>query len=111
MRIKCAPTILALTIFCSGCAGAGAALKAGTAAASAAGSYWSYKAFKADPVQVTTLSRECTWFKYVSVPCEQRAAIRAAADGEALLKSIADNNRLAVELCGIEKPEAARCAQ
>ena len=110
-RIKCALTILILTLSCNGCAGVGIAVKAGTAAASAAGSYWSYKAYQQDPVSVTTLSKECTFIHYVSVPCDQRAAIRSTPNGEATLKEIAKNNQLAVELCGIEKPPSETCAR
>lgn len=79
----------------SGCA---AGVKAGTAAVSTLGAWWSYKAASADPVAVTTLARECVWFKYVSMTCDEWAVLSAATK-----KAIADNNRLGVELCGVER--------
>ena len=95
MPIRYGLIILVLMTGISGCA---AGIKAGTAAVTTLGAWWSYKAASADPVAVTTLARECVWFKYVSVTCDEWAALSAATK-----KAIADNNRLGVELCGVEQ--------
>lgn len=96
--------LLIATIGFDGCAAVGPAVKAGTAGLSAASAYWSWQALQSDPVNVTTLSRECTFIRYVQVPCDERKQLSAETK-----KAIADNNRLAIEICGMERPLPLNC--
>lgn len=95
MRIRYA--LIALMSGCSGCA-AMPAIEAAGSGLSALGAYFSYKALQQDPVEVTTISKECTFIRYISIPCEERAGLSPETK-----QAIADQNRRAVELCGIEK--------
>ena len=81
-----------------------------SAVISSGGSYYSYKAANAEKVEVTTISKECHLYHYVSVPCERRAELKQSKEGTNLLRSIADNNKLIVENCpNIDKPEPLQC--
>ena len=80
-------------------------LQATTSAASATGSYYSYQAYQQDPVNVTTLSKECLLgLKYARISCNSRVYL--TDDEKAVL---AENNSKLVELCGIEKPAELTC--
>src|SRR3990167_2081443 len=97
--------LLLATISFFGCGGAITVVETVGSAASAAGAWWSYKALRKDPVEVTTIGRECGFYQYVRVPCGERGALSAETK-----KAIADNNRLAVEFCpGMERPAALDC--
>ena len=93
--------LLTLAVGCSGCE----AIPAIGASASATGAYFSYKALQQDPVNVTTISKECILgFEYTRVSCADRAVM-----SDELKQKIARDNRVLVELCGVEKPEIIRC--
>ena len=97
--------LLSLIIGCSGCAGLQTGLEVAGAGASAAGAYFSYKALRQDPVNVTTVSKECILgFEYTRVSCADRSVMSIE-----LKDKIARDNRVLVELCGVERPEIIRC--
>ena len=88
--------ILALMIIGNlyGCSAALPVIQTVGSGAAATGAYFSYKASKQPTVEVTTLARECVWYKYVRVSCPSRVAL---TPDEA--RAIRDNNRLYEELC------------
>jgi len=98
---------ITLTILIVGCSLQGCIfLQATTSAASAVGSYYSYQAYQQDPVNVTTLSKDCLLgLKYARISCNSR--VYMTDDEKAVL---AENNRKLVELCGIEKPAELICS-
>lgn len=74
-------------------------------ATSAGGTYFSYQASKIEPVEVTTLSKECVLgLDYVQIGCDSRKGMTQAEK-----RSIATNNRKLVEICGIARPEILTC--
>ena len=97
--------LILLTLGCSGCGAIEPIASVIGAAASATSGYYSYKVYQQDPVEVTTLSKECVLgLKYARISCETREVM---TDEEKRL--LAENNRKLVEICGIEKPEAITC--
>jgi len=96
-----------MTITCSGCAVLADVIPP---VVSTVGSYFSYEAANVDPVEVTTISKDCYIKKYISVNCALRTAIRATEDGESLLKNISDENKLYMEICpNAVKPDPISC--
>ncbi|GAI78377.1 unnamed protein product [marine sediment metagenome] len=62
--------------------------------------YYSYKAATRDPVEVTTISRDCLFYEWVPVSDEVWDTLPVK-----LKQSIGLNNKLAVQNCpNIEKP-------
>ena len=91
--------ILILVSGCSltGCVG----IQVVSAGLSAVGGYYSYKASKIDPVEVTTISKDCYLYKYVSVPIPERESL-----SEETKRAIATNNFTMVSNCpNITKPD------
>ena len=92
--------ILILITGCSltGCVG----IQVVSAGLSAVGGYYSYKASKIDPVEVTTISKDCYLYKYVSIPVPERESL-----SEESKRAIAVNNKLMTENCGglVVKPD------
>mgnify|MGYP001576058036 FL=1 len=101
MRYALKILLILTTIFNSGCV----FLQTVGASASATGAYFSYKALQQDLVNVTTIGKECILgFKYTRVSCADRAVMSSE-----LKDKIARDNRVLVELCGVERPEIIRC--
>ena len=95
--------ILILTITCNltGCVG----IQVVSAGLSAVGSYYSYQTSKKDPVEVTTISKDCYLYKYVSIPVPERESL-----SEETKRAIAINNKIMTENCGglVVKPEISQ---
>jgi len=72
---------------------------------SATSSYFSYQASKIEPVEVTTLSKDCILnLKYAQISCVTRRVMTKAEK-----QVISTNNRKLVEICGIDKPKILIC--
>lgn len=82
--------VLILTIGISGCV----ALEVIPSVLSATGSYYSYKAAKVEPVNVTTISKDCHLYEYVEVDDETWEALP-----NDVKQHIGINNKLMVENC------------
>ena len=85
---------ISTTLTCSGCQ----LLQVASAGAGAVSSYYSYKASKVEPVAVTTISKDCLWYSYITVP--QLDRLTATSE---LTDQIKVNNKLAVTHCSAIK--------
>ena|SRR3990167_11181612 len=97
--------LLLLSVFNYGCGGAVPVIEAVGTVTSATGAYFSYKALQQDPVNVTTVAKECVLkMEYVRVNCAARPYLTPEEKDV-----IAKNNRTLVEICGVVKPEVLVC--
>lgn len=104
--MRYATTILLIQILgISGCGGAVPVIEAVGTVASTTGAWFSYKALQQDPVQVTTVAKECVLgMKYISIGCP---AWEVMTDVEK--QSISVTNRTLVEICGADRPPPTHC--
>jgi len=105
MPNKYALILTILLIGTNGCGGAVPVIEAVGTGASTLGAYYSYKALQQDPVQVTTVAKECVLgLEYISIGCP---AWEVMTDVEK--QSISTTNRTLVEICGADRPPPTRC--
>jgi hypothetical protein len=112
MAIKKHLLLLLLVLQLNGCASLGLLGEVVGPAFSATGAYFSYKASKVEPINVTTVSRDCYLKTYIQVTCENRVELKQTKEGMALLQNIAKENKLFAEQCpDFEVPPKLDCSK